>query len=200
MSAKGTRSHRPPQVLLIVGAPGVGKTTVLDAVTELLTAHGVAHASLETEHLAQVVPRAGLSLILDALPGVWAAMRAHGVLRLVLTHTCEAVDDVAALAASLTDTTLAVVALQAPPAILRDRIRSRGEPAHITDHLLDVASRVEGVAALVNPVRLVDTSVTATSHTAQQLADVTGWLSDNRTSPVRAGRRRTFIQGSPPSG
>jgi len=179
MSAQSTRSHAPPQVLLIVGAPGVGKTTVLDAVTELLTARGIAHASLETEHLPQIVPRAGLSLILDALPGVWAAMRAHGVPRLVLTHTCEAVDDVAALAASLTDTTIAVVALQAPPATLRDRIRSRRESAHITDYLLDVATRVEGVAALVNPVRLVDTSVTATSDADQQLADVTGWLSGN---------------------
>lgn len=177
VSADVARCH-PPKVVLIIGAPGAGKTTVLEAVTDQLAACGVAHASLETEHLAQVYPRAELGLILQALPGVWQVLKDHGVERLVLTHTCQSTDDVALVVKALGEAAVSVIALQAPSAVLRERIRARGESQEMTDYLVEVASQAEHVGAASNPVSVVDTSVIELPDVVLQVLDVSGWTPD----------------------
>ncbi|MFE2055897.1 AAA family ATPase [Streptomyces sp. NPDC059446] len=91
MNAEAVRFERP-EVLLIGGRAGVGKTTVGWEVSDRLRAEGIAHAVVEGDYLGQVhPPPAGdphCAAITEAnLAAMWRNFAALGHHRLVYTNT-----------------------------------------------------------------------------------------------------------------
>ena len=115
--------------ILIVGAPGSGKSAVIEALGNLLVDDDVEHGALEAEQLAWGHPWLSLGDTLPQLAAVLSEQRNLGRRLFVLTATPETDDDLAALVAALSAEPVMVVALRARPETVAARILDR-EPDH----------------------------------------------------------------------
>ena len=74
-------------MLVILGAMGSGKTTVLSELSDLLEEAGVAHAAVDLDTLSLMYPRRGgqgARLMYDNLAAMWPNFAALGAERLVV--------------------------------------------------------------------------------------------------------------------
>lgn len=138
------------QAVVITGAPGAGKTTVLTALMDLLEADGARCAAIEVEALALAHPRLDDDATFDHVAYVASSFRRRGYALLLVGATIEDADYLRRLRQALAVSTVLLVRLDAPPPLLRERLRRR-EPADWTGlpRLLEAAgSLAESVARL----------------------------------------------------
>ncbi len=118
-------------VLLITGPVGVGKTSVLGEVTELLEAAGIAFAAVDLDGLSWCYPsppgddRFRSSLTLRNLAAVWRNFEAAGAGRLVLSRVIESRDELDRYREAVPGADITVVRLRASDAALRERVDRR---------------------------------------------------------------------------
>jgi adenylate kinase family enzyme len=115
--------------VLIIGAPGAGKSAVAEALSTLLTESDVPHGALELEQLAWGHPWLIFADALDQLPGVLAAQRRLGRSLFLIAATPETAEELDALVATVGSDGVLVVALRADPDTLAARVLRR-EPEH----------------------------------------------------------------------
>jgi chloramphenicol 3-O-phosphotransferase len=167
-------------VLLLVGAPGSGKSSVLSAAYDLLAERGVPHAVLEDEHLSQVFPWDPASPLPDeALAAVWSVFLRRRVPRLVLTVTAERPSEVGDVLASLPGADPVVVGLSAPVDVLRERIEGRGEVPAMTEKLVAVAAGCADVVHEIGAAAVLDTTANSPESLAAQALVAARWIADD---------------------
>lgn len=115
-------------VLVITGAPGSGKTSVLTALMGLLEADDVRFAAMEVESLALVHPWPDDDAAFDHLAYVAESFRRRGYPSLFLTATVEGPEYLRRMLDAIPSDDVMLVRLTAPPVLLRERI-TRREPA-----------------------------------------------------------------------
>ncbi len=177
--------------LVITGPPGAGKTEVLTALSDLLVADDIRHASVEVEALTSAHPP------LD--DGQWTApVRAvcdlYRQLRydlLLFTATLESQDDLDAVLRAIGADHNAVVRLQADPRTLRGRIIEREPDGWLgLDELLAAAERL---APLIGGLDGIALALSTEGEQPEAVAQrIRAAFPDElrRASPSRAGRRR----------
>lgn len=134
-------------VLLVTGAPGVGKTTLVKEMGEQLFHAGVPHAVLDIDELARVRPavpdeRAWAELTVANLRAVWPNYEALGVERLVLAGIVQSAAIVDAYRAAIPGADLTVVRLRASVDTLHARLQDR-EPGTVREFLLGVTASLD---------------------------------------------------------
>ena len=141
-------------VIVITGAPGSGKTSVLTALMGLLEADDVGFAAMEVESLALVHPWPDDDAAFDHLAYAAESFRRRGYPRLLLTATVEGPEYLRRMLAAIPSDDVMLVRLTAPPALLRERIMRR-EPAdwvglprllEASDTLFNAIAMLPGVA------------------------------------------------------
>ncbi|MHB1505493.1 MAG: GrpB family protein [Sulfobacillus sp.] len=143
---------RPVPVIALSGPVGVGKTTVMMAVGDLLRQAGVAHALADRDALSEVWPRSpgdpfAMSVALANLGQLWRHARSAGARCLIVAGVLETASDAAALAEVVPGAQLQVVQLTAPLAVLRDRLRLREHGQGLDWHLGRAAALAKQLAA-----------------------------------------------------
>ena len=115
-------------VVVLTGAPGAGKTSVLTALMGLLEADHVRFAAIEMDALALAYPSPDPEAAFEHVKYLAASYRSRGYPTLLLTATIENAEYLRRLLAALPSSRVVVVRLHAPPALLRQRIRRREPP------------------------------------------------------------------------
>lgn len=134
--------------VVLTGAPGAGKTAVLEALSDQLVVEDVRHAHVETEALTSAHPRLDDDQWFEPVRAVCGLYRRFDYPLLLVTVTIESGEDLRRLLAAVGADEHAVVRLEADPETLRRRITAR-EPAGWSglDELLAASSRLSTVIA-----------------------------------------------------
>lgn len=128
------------RVLLLTGAPGSGKTTVLTAVGELLEAGPRPYALVDLDWLAWVRPDPARATVREVLTwnlaSALASFRDAGIRDVVTSRFLPDPSHLAAIEAALpSGATLTVVRLDVPAAELARRLAGRDTPEDRAGHL-----------------------------------------------------------------
>ncbi|PJM97430.1 AAA family ATPase [Streptomyces sp. CB01373] len=142
------------QALLINGTVGVGKTTVAEAVGDLLAKAAIPHAVLDLDWLRQSWPappndRFNFNMLLRNLRSIAENYLDAGVARLVLAGVIEQQDERKQLADAV-GVDLMVCRLRAELPVIHQRLihRHRGEPEALQWHL-DRSAELDGILSRV---------------------------------------------------
>jgi DNA polymerase III delta prime subunit len=146
----------PVFALLLTGPPGAGKTEVLTALSDLLVADDVRHASIEAEALTSAHPALDDDQWTAPVRAVCGLYREFGYELLLAAATVEGQHDLDAVLAAIDADQHAVVRLEADPDTLRKRIVERepdGWPG--LDELVAAAERLAPEIARLDRIALV---------------------------------------------
>jgi chloramphenicol 3-O-phosphotransferase len=111
--------------LILTGAPGSGKTSVLDALSTLLEIDETAFGAIESEQLARGWPWLATSDWLPQLAAVIALQRAAGRDLFLVVATTETQVELEGVIDALAVDRVYVACLQAPPEVVARRIADR---------------------------------------------------------------------------
>ena len=138
------------RIVLLTGAPGAGKTTVLTALMDLLEADDVQYAAIEMEALALVHPLPDDDAAFQHIEFVAESFRDRGYPRLLVSATIEDNEYLRRLLAALPSDDVLIVRLDAPPDLLHARLTVREPPGWVgLPRLLTAADRLaKSIAAL----------------------------------------------------
>ncbi len=165
-----------PRALLITGTVGVGKTTVAEAVSELLVQHRVPNAVVDVDALRRGWPCPpgdpfNVRLALRNLAGVSANYVEAGFTRLILAGVIETPSERQAYQAAL-GMPLSVCRLHGNPAVVGDRlVRRHGDDVPAVPWHLNRAPELD---AILDAAAVSDCSVDATTGTPQETARAVG--------------------------
>ena len=141
--------------LVITGPPGAGKTSVAEALSDLLVRDDVRHALIETEALTATHPPLDDERWFEHVRVTCALHRQDGCELLLVVATIESDNDLRALLDAVGADEHAVVRLEAAPATLQARIIAR-EPAGWSglDELVAASARLAPVIARLDGIAL----------------------------------------------
>jgi chloramphenicol 3-O-phosphotransferase len=111
--------------LVLIGAPGTGKTSVLEALATLHDIEAVDHGAIEAEQLSVGRPLLPASSWVPQLDAVLCLQRDAGRRRFLISATVETAEDLAAVRGAAVAELLLVVCLSASPETVAARIDAR---------------------------------------------------------------------------
>ncbi len=111
--------------VILTGAPGAGKSSVLEELATLLDIEDVAHGALEAESLSLGRPLLPASSWVAQLDAVLALQREAGRRRFLISATCASVEELAGVRAATAAESALVVCLRASPDTVAARIGAR---------------------------------------------------------------------------
>jgi DNA polymerase III delta prime subunit len=141
--------------LLMVGPPGAGKTSVLEALSDALVIEDVRHALIETEALTSAHPALNGEQWVQPIAAVCALYRRFGYRLLLVAVTVETAADLRGVVEAVGADEHVVVRLEAEPATLRRRVIER-EPSGWSglDDLVGATTRMAPLIAGLDGVAL----------------------------------------------
>lgn len=167
--------------LLISGPVGVGKSTVADEVSSLLSRREVPHTLVDLDVLAATFPRPDddpfhQQLGLDNLASIWTNARAAGSRNLVIARVVEHATDLDGYRVAVPGAEVVVVQLRASEAVLLERVDRRecgsGRAWHRA-RAVELARQLDDA-----PGDVIDTTGRAATHVAAEVVDTVGWEVD----------------------
>jgi hypothetical protein len=168
-------------VLILSGTVGVGKTTVLGAVSDLLDQRGVPHLAVDVDALSYTWPRPaddpyGQRIALANLAAVWANARAAGASHAVLARVVEQTEEIDGFRTAIPGAEVVVARLTAPAALVAERLRRREHGSGLRWHL----ARAPELAAVLDAtgpanVTVVDDGDRSPVSLAEEVLRSAGW-------------------------
>jgi deoxyadenosine/deoxycytidine kinase len=166
-------------VLIVTGPVGVGKSTVLCEADVLLVRAGMRHATVDLDEIARAWsddPDLGRRLVRDNLTSLWANFSAEGARRLLVGGLLESRSDLARMVDGIPGASTVVVRLDAPLAVLEQRLRRRQPGSE------EEISAARWWHRHLDRTRIEDHVVAADARGAVDIARevlrVAGWLDD----------------------
>ena len=111
--------------LILTGAPGAGKSSVLDALSTLLEIERVEFGAIETEQLARGYPWLGASQWTAQLEVVIGLQRQAGRETFLIVATTETEQELRGVTTAVAADPAVVVCLTAPPDLVARRVEER---------------------------------------------------------------------------
>ena len=169
-------------VLIVTGPVGVGKTTLAEAVSEVLRERGVPHGWVDVDGLSRCYPIPpddpfNARMAVRNVASVWANMRAAGAGRLVLAYVIEDAAGRRAFVDAIPEAEVTIVRLTADPAINAERLRGRDSGDR--EGLAWSLRRAPELAGIMERNRVGDHVVATDGRTPAELVhevlDCIGW-------------------------
>ena len=168
-------------MLIITGAMGAGKTTVLGEASDILALRGILHAAIDLDGLglAHLPPTSSNDgLMYRNLQSVCQNYAAVGVNRLLLARAVENHSELEQCRNAVSAANTIVCRLTAPVKTMRQRVKMR--ESGIARH--EYAARVEELNVILDRARLEDFTIISENRlpteVAQEMLVKARWLSD----------------------
>lgn len=167
--------------VVINGTIGVGKSSLVDALSDLLSTHNLRHANLDLDSFGQLYPPLdsadpfSLDLTFKNLVAVVPNFIDVGARYFIIGATLERREQLEELRALLPDLDMKVCLLTASPATVAERIRQR----ELGGLLEDFLRRTDDLAAQIAAEQMEDFVVEnegSIAQAAETLAQKLGWL------------------------
>ncbi len=176
-----------PTVVWISGTVGVGKTSIAEAMSEMLKQHQIPHAFIDRDALSNSWPQSGPfneEVAKKNVRSVWVNFREAGAERLIVAGVIENESDLEWYKAAL-DPALVLVRIKASPEVRASRLHSRNTGASLEWHL----HRTRELEAILDEASLetftVDNERRPTSEVAQEILERVNWLeTQSKTTAV----------------
>jgi hypothetical protein len=171
--------------LVLTGAPGAGKSAVLEALSDALVDDDVQHAAIEVEALTSAHPALDGEQWLAPVAAVCGLYRDFGYEVLLVVVTVESAGDLRGIVDAVGPDEHVVVRLEAEPETLRRRIIAR-EPEGWSglDGLVAASERLRPVIAGLDGIAL------AVSTEGERPAAVAARIRDEFPAALRPERHR----------
>jgi hypothetical protein len=128
--------------VVLTGAPGAGKSHCLMILSDALVDDEIAHAGIDADEVAWAWPFPDLARRTELIAAAWEAHRRAAHELVLVAEVIESDEHLSELLAALGAKDHLLVALEAGPATLRDRIMAREPPGWSgLQHLLDEMER-----------------------------------------------------------
>ncbi len=176
-----------PEILLITGPAGVGKSTLCWEISRQLSLRAASHAVIETDELDRIHPKPAPEALARLLPGckdvsaltlhaLWSVYRRLGHHRLIMPGVMMHLGfDKGWIAQAIPGASITVVRLLASEEALRERLSRRESPATLEDQIARTLRQARTMAA--NPADAL--TLGTEGQTVEQLAlavlSQTGW-------------------------
>lgn len=167
---------------LLTGTIGVGKTSLAEAMSEVLHAHGIRHALIDLDWLGQVYPAPdsqdlySMKLQLANLRAMWPNFRSVGIKNALLAATIVTSEQLQGLRHALPGAHITVVRMIASPSMIRDRLSARDKGRLLADFL----ARTDQLAADIEAAGIDDLVVSNDEPSLPEVAKETlqrlSWL------------------------
>jgi gluconate kinase len=167
--------------LILTGAPGSGKSSVLDALSTLLEIDEVTFGAIETEQFARGWPWLSPDEWLPQLATVIELQRKAGRDLFLVAATTETEQELRALTDAVGAEHLAVVCLTAPADVVARRIAER-EPdswpgkRSLVEHARKLADQIPSIAGIDAVIPTIDRQASAVASEVRQLLSTKGVL------------------------
>jgi hypothetical protein len=153
---------------IIIGCPGAGKSSALDALGSLLETEGVEFGAIEADELARGLPWLGLPECLPQLAAVIGLQRELGRTRFLVVATPETSAELAAVIGAVGAARTVVVRLDVSPETAAARVAAR-EPDTWPGKVALVA-HARTLATAVRRIEPVDVVIDGETLTPAQVA------------------------------
>lgn len=154
--------------VVVIGAPGSGKSAALEALSDLVADDGIEHAALELEQLGRGHPWLSIGDTLPQLSAVLAAQRRLGRRRFLIAATTETDAELEALVGALRADRTIVACLRASAETAAARVLDR-EPPHWSGRQALVA-KARYLAGVIPGLRAVDVRIDTDDQEAIEVA------------------------------
>ena len=174
-----------PDVLIISGSMGAGKSTVLAEASDILCAEGVTHAAIDLDALTiGHLPPNATFLLERNLAALWNNYAKFGIRRVILAGAIETPERLEEIRRSIPDARIVIARVLASLRTMQHRIRWR-ERGMLQSEFIERVSLLEAEldAADLHDF-VVDNESRPVTAVARELLTTAGWLPNGREGRV----------------
>ena len=168
-------------MLLITGPVGVGKTSVVSEMSEILERYNVPHAAVDVDLLAWYFPRPasdpfGNEVTLRNLSAVWRTFQEAGAERLLLARVIESRDELDSFRHAVPGAEIVVCRLRATVSTLQSRVRERERGSGRAWHVARAAELAAQFERMPVEDLVVETEDRTLGDIAMEILSRVGWI------------------------
>jgi adenylylsulfate kinase len=169
------------RVILVTGTVGVGKTSVLVEIGDLLATRDEAYALVDLDWLAWLRPDPGRGttvqdVLVENLRHVAATFRDAGVERLALARAVRRGDELDVIRQAVGASEFSVVRLVASPGAIERRLRGRDSGAQLAEHLEEATAFAADAEEAGIGDAVVSTDDVDAAASARAVLERAGWI------------------------
>jgi hypothetical protein len=164
-------------VLVLHGPPGSGKTTVGNAMAEILRQSGLPYLVLDIDELERVYPERDPFMKWRILASIWPNYHSLGAIKVILPVLIDTAEDLRQLRAAAPAHSVTICELSAPEAILNDRVTAREPNEFWRSKLRGLVDKYgqRGAGLQFGDFR-VSTEAGSAQSAAEEILDHLGWM------------------------
>ncbi|KAA3665524.1 MAG: hypothetical protein DWQ04_00170 [Chloroflexi bacterium] len=168
-----------PDVLILSGTVGAGKTAVSYATHDILSAKNIPHACLDLDCFSYSWPPLGAfnsDTVFDVLEKVWPVYMQKGASKLILARVVESESEIRRYSQVLKTQSITLIRVTASEEVRKSRLKKRELGASLTWHLNRTTQLEKILEKLMIENFVITNENRSVEHVAEEALKLVKWL------------------------